>query len=361
MFSFFKKSKPKADSEVIRGLLEILYFSPSAGTFFQPIPIISLNKELRIKVLLFTYGFIDCYCQSSGKSNTEFSQIVNEVDDFILSTTGISLVEFVCSEEYRKAFKDPYLLKIIKIGGKTYNDFASKDEELGGQSIIRLRGLIDLWQANYDGRITKLGDVPLDGKEPDFEKIRNELQASIKRISDKMHVDDTAYSESEDLKKIYSERKNYNYVLKSISNQVITSLNDSKSFDEINNIYNKYKNIDNLYESIPYLYFKSRLRNTLLSGFYHESADKLSETGATLLNIYDKINDQLGHLKTLDYNALEEDFTNIRKDIANIDTSMKGELLVNQIKTLFDLAMPSEKLAIAKWTAKQLGSEFKSK
>jgi len=68
-----------------------------------------------------------------------------ELDDFVRNALGVNFSEFLETDTYKSAFDAPDLLKVIEIGGKTYGDFASKDKKRGGQSVTRLRSLVDIW------------------------------------------------------------------------------------------------------------------------------------------------------------------------------------------------------------------------
>lgn len=141
MFSFLKKRKKTKDSEALQGLLEIFYFPP-----LDPIPFESIDDDTRTKVLLFSYGVYDAYCQAARISNDKASQILSQIDDFVQSAVGASLSEFVTTKTYKAAFEDDELLKVIEFGGKTYGDFASKDKERGGLAIARLGRLVNIWE-----------------------------------------------------------------------------------------------------------------------------------------------------------------------------------------------------------------------
>jgi hypothetical protein len=134
------------DSQVVQGLLEVFYFPPPfPGVSYFPFE--NINDETRTKVLLFTYGVYDAYCQSSKVPNDAAQNIAIELDDFVQNALGVSFSEFLKTDAYKSAFDDPDLLKVIEIGGKTYGDFASKEKERGGQSVTRLRSLVDIWSS----------------------------------------------------------------------------------------------------------------------------------------------------------------------------------------------------------------------
>lgn len=144
MFSFFKKSKKSAGSKAIQGVLEMFYFPPVVPSMsFSPLE--SIDHDTRTKVLLFSYGVCDAYCQASGLSRGQVNQISVELDDFIQSALSVSFSEFLKTETFRGAFEDPNLLDVIKLGGETYGDFASGDKSRGGAAITRLRSLVDIW------------------------------------------------------------------------------------------------------------------------------------------------------------------------------------------------------------------------
>ena len=131
MFSFFKKSKKSKDTKAVQGLLEVFYFPPPfPGVSYFPLE--SISDSTRTKVLLFSYGVYDAYCQASRVPNDEVLKIPFELDDFIRNALGLNFSEFLETDAYKSAFDSPDLLKVIEIGGKTYGDFASKDKKRGG-------------------------------------------------------------------------------------------------------------------------------------------------------------------------------------------------------------------------------------
>ena len=142
-------------------MLETFYFPPLPpfGDFGGPIPFKKLDEKVRTKVLLFTYGVIDGYCQGSHISGDKFSDIIVEIDEFIESSIGVSCSNFLTTKTYKEAFNNPELIKVIELGGKTYGDFASGDKEKGGASITRLKSMVDMWMRMSEEQIDGVEEI----------------------------------------------------------------------------------------------------------------------------------------------------------------------------------------------------------
>lgn len=123
-----------------------MYFPPFLGITSFTIHFAKLKPDTKSKILLFTYGIIDAFCQGGKLSQEDFNDLCRKLDSYIEETIGEGILTFMSSEFYKKAFEDSKLLKIIDLGGKTYNDFASRDKVKGGQSITRLSLLVSSWE-----------------------------------------------------------------------------------------------------------------------------------------------------------------------------------------------------------------------
>lgn len=142
MFSFLKPKK-SSNSEKVEYILKAFYFPPVLPGE-KPIAYKTLNPSTKTKVLLFSYGVVDAFCQASRLSNEDSQVLFQEIDSFFTRTLGESLLSFMASNTYKVAFENSDLLNMIKMGGETYGDFASGDNKRGGQAIPRLSSLVFL-------------------------------------------------------------------------------------------------------------------------------------------------------------------------------------------------------------------------
>lgn len=149
MFSFIKKKKVKKKLSPIVDILISFYLAP----FDFRIPFDTLSDNLKIKIMLFTYGVVDNYVQASKLSDSEVDRIFEEVDVFTKNTMNVSFLKFLKSQDYIKSFENASLLEIIKLGGKTYSDFASKKH---ATAVLVLSSFIAIWQENERCEIEKM-------------------------------------------------------------------------------------------------------------------------------------------------------------------------------------------------------------
>lgn len=145
MFSIFKKSKK--NKKFLEGLINTFFFPPLLPFGdIKPVDYKEVSVSTKEKILLFSYGIMDCFFQAARISEKEANEIMNDMDSFFEQNVGMSLIGFMGTDNYKKAFDDSELLKVIEIGGKTYSDFASEDKTRGGQSITRLTSLVSIWE-----------------------------------------------------------------------------------------------------------------------------------------------------------------------------------------------------------------------
>lgn len=145
MFSIFKRSKK--NTKALEGLLHIFFFpSPSPFLDIKPLDFRDVSVSTKEKILLFSYGVIDNFLQANKVTAHESKEIMSDLEIFFEKNVGVSLGEFMDSDIYKRAFHDNELLELIKIGAKTYNDFASKEPAFGGQALTRLTSLVSIWE-----------------------------------------------------------------------------------------------------------------------------------------------------------------------------------------------------------------------
>ena len=145
MFSIFKKSNK--NKEALESLLNTFFFPPLVPFGdIKPVDFKEVSVSTKEKILLFSYGVMDCFFQATTIKEQEANEIIDSLDSFFEQNVDMSLVGFMKTDNYKKAFDDSYLLEVIKTGASTYNDFASNDRTRGGQSITRLTSLVSMWE-----------------------------------------------------------------------------------------------------------------------------------------------------------------------------------------------------------------------
>jgi len=144
MGSFFKKLIVSKDGKAVRDMLDFFYFPPLSRGHGH-VPLKSIDDDTRTKVLLFTYGAYDAYCQANRISNDMALQISFELDKFVQRALGVSFSGFLKTDVYMSARDTPDLFKVIGMGRQNYGEFASKEENRWLKSGIKLVFLVDEW------------------------------------------------------------------------------------------------------------------------------------------------------------------------------------------------------------------------
>jgi len=341
MFSYFKKSKRSKDSQAIQGLLEIFY-SPPIAPGLDLIPLESIDDDTRTKVLLFSYGVYDAYCQAKRLSNEEALRIPSELDNFFQNALDASFSGFLKTDAYRSAFDDPYLLKIIELGGQTYGDFASGNTERGGQSIIRLRSLVDIWARDNENKnlpsesqlnLTKIREIATNSLDMawknGFENVRNE-----------MRVDDRRYGKSKTLDEIYDKRSDYNHTL-----DIIIKLAKLNMVKEYKQESLEKLTIEMSEEDIPeekranavsYLLIAQEIKDLLLSGLFHKGPGALDDVGDKLEQLRFDVMSRLEKLGKFDADYIEDDYAKLLEDIKSTNVKPMNKTSIEEIRGLFD-------------------------
>lgn len=322
MVSFFRKLKRSAGSKAIQSMLEIFYFPPMVpGLNFSPLE--SIDDGTRTKVMLFTYGVYDAYCQASGISDDQAQQISIELEDYIQSALGASFLEFLNTKTYRDAFEDPDLIKVIQLGGKTYGDFASGDENRGGATITRLRSLVDIW-----GRMSENKKAPSESKlklSDLKEALENQFYmvwtGEFLNIRKEMRKDETRYVTKRSWDDHYADIEAYNKRLDMVIDLAKLNIMDNDKRKVLTKlIVEESKPIDGEVNSkiVAYLFIAKEIRERLFSGVFHKCPGILNKMGEELLDLYDDVFSQLLKLKRFEIDDYEEHFEELNKRIGDV-------------------------------------------
>jgi len=142
MISLFKKFKLKNDVKKVRGMLGAFYNSEQSD---DHIPLKSINEEIRSKVLLFTYGAFEAYCQANKIPEDQAAQISSKLDEFVYGALGMDLSEFSKTDTYLSAGDVPQNSAIVETGRQTFIEYSSKEEMRWMKSVFQLRHSVDEW------------------------------------------------------------------------------------------------------------------------------------------------------------------------------------------------------------------------